>query len=52
MNPGSDPVEFTFTRNQGRTPSDNTGPSSDHTTGGGEAWIGLFQFDNITVLEI
>ena len=36
MNPGSDPVEFTFTRQQEKTPSDNTGPTSDHTSGGGE----------------
>ena len=44
--------DFTWTRNQGRTPSRNTGPDADHTTGVGAlfvlyySWIGSYVFQN------
>ncbi|XP_041467526.1 MAM and LDL-receptor class A domain-containing protein 1-like [Lytechinus variegatus] len=34
----ADDDDFDWTRNQGRTPSDNTGPTYDHTTMTSEGW--------------
>ena len=47
--PGN-PVAFKWTRQFGRTPSSNTGPSRDHTTGMGKLWhIILTIHDSINV---